>query len=40
VVNELLLLTTVQAHSIRGGSLGDEQDLFQGGQLLLMSRKL
>ena len=36
---ELLLLATVQAHTIREGSLGDISDLFQGGQLILLSRK-
>ena len=39
-VDELLLVTSVQAHSIRGGSLGDSNELVQGGQLLLLSRKL
>ena len=38
--DELLLLTTVQAHSIRGGALGDRDDLVQGGQMLLMSKPL
>jgi secreted PhoX family phosphatase len=38
--DELLLLTAVQAHSIRGGALGGNDELVQGGQLLLLSRKL
>lgn len=38
VSNELLLITTVQAHSVRGGALGDSNDLVQGGQLILLSR--
>jgi secreted PhoX family phosphatase len=37
--DELLLLTSVQAHSIRGGALGGSNELVQGGQLLLLSRK-
>lgn len=37
---ELLLLATVQAHSVRGGSLGSEQDLFQASQLVLLSKAL
>jgi secreted PhoX family phosphatase len=37
--DELLLLATVQAHTIRDGSLGKALDLFQGGQLVLLSRK-
>ena len=40
VDDELLLLTTVQAHTLRGGALGGGRDLFQGGQLLLLSRKI
>ncbi|MEE4185787.1 MAG: hypothetical protein V2J12_08470 [Gammaproteobacteria bacterium] len=38
--DELLLLATVQAHSLRGGALGGVNDLFQGGQLLLLNRAL
>jgi secreted PhoX family phosphatase len=37
--NELLMITAVQAHSIRGGSLGGKSDLVQGGQLLMLARK-
>lgn len=36
--DELVMLTAVQAHSIRGGDLGDESDLFQGGQLVLLTK--
>lgn len=36
--DELLLLTAVQAHTIRGGSLGGTDELVQGGQLLLLGR--
>jgi secreted PhoX family phosphatase len=36
--DELLFITAVQAHSVRGGSLGDDLDLFQGGQLVMLSR--
>ena len=34
---ELLFITAVQAHSIRGGALGGRDDLYQGGQLILLS---
>ena len=36
--DELLLLLTVQAHSVVGGPIGGPQDLVEGGQLLLLSR--
>jgi secreted PhoX family phosphatase len=36
--HELVLITAVQAHSIRGGALGDREDLVQGGQLVLLKR--
>jgi len=36
---ELLMITAIQAHSVRGGSLGDEMDLFQGGQLVLLNKR-
>ncbi len=36
--DELVLLATVQAHSVRGGSLGGMNDLVQGAQLLLLSK--
>ncbi len=36
--DELWLITAVQAHSIRGGSLGGRDNLVQGGQLVLMKR--
>ncbi len=36
--DELLLLLTVQAHSLRGGSIGGRKDLVQGGQIVLLSR--
>ena len=35
--NELLLITAVQAHTVRGGPLGDSKDLVEGGQLILLS---
>ena len=35
---ELVMVTAVQAHSVRGGSLGGEDDLVQGGQLVLLTR--
>jgi secreted PhoX family phosphatase len=35
---ELWFITAVQAHSIRGGSLGGRDDLVQGGQLVLLKR--
>jgi secreted PhoX family phosphatase len=37
--NELLMITAVQAHWIRGGDLGGADDLFQGGQLILLSKR-
>jgi hypothetical protein len=36
--NELLMITAVQAHSVRGGPLGDHKGLVQGGQLVMLSR--
>jgi len=36
--NELWFITAVQAHSIRGGSLGGQDQLVQGGQLVLLKR--
>ena len=38
--NELLMIATVQAHSVRGGSLGGRSKLVQGAQLVIMSRRL
>lgn len=38
--DELLLLATVQAHSVKGGSLGGQDDLVQASQLVLMSKPL
>jgi secreted PhoX family phosphatase len=37
--DELLLVTAVQAHTIRGGAIGGRDDLVQGGQLILLSRR-
>ncbi len=37
--DELLLITAVQAHTIRGGSLGGRRKLFQGGQLVMLSAR-
>ena len=36
--DELWFITAVQAHSIRGGSLGGQDKLVQGGQLVLLKR--
>ena len=38
--DELIMLTAVQAHSIRGGDLGGNTDLFQGGQLVLLTKSV
>jgi hypothetical protein len=38
--DEQLLITSVQAHTVRGGSLGGSDALVQGGQLIMLSRKL
>jgi hypothetical protein len=35
---ELLLLASVQAHSVKGGAIGGKKDLVQGGQLVLLVR--
>ena len=36
--DELVMLATVQAHSVKGGSIGGKRDLVQGGQLVLLVR--